>query len=397
MCGSLDNTKLTGCWNTGDVTGKNNVGGVCGKNNEGTIENCYNTAAVTGGRYVGGVCGANGSENDSKILNCYNTGNVSGNSGVGGVCGANGVGTIKDCYNAGEVSGNENVGAVCGNNSNTVTNCYYDTDICTVSDEKAKGVTTDKLCALDLGTVWNKGSVTSAVADSAGSRFGTAEYVLPSLKGVGSAQTVSGVKVYNFSIDSDDWQGYTLIENQTQLQDINNALEGNYVLKNSITLSGTFTPIGTFGSPFTGKFSGNGHVIKFKVSALVKFEGMADYSADATALTDKGGEFTISYTSGSNTVTAVSSTDIPDNTSVTAETASGVDLAGDQIPFTLTYDGTDSEYLVSGTKTCKLDIGRKTLTADDFDFAVPSDLTYDGSGKTATVTPKSTTTGVIDA
>ena len=57
------------------------------------------TNANSGSTYVyaGGVCGSN---DDSVITNCYNTGNVSGDSGayVGGVCGYNNGGTITNCY-----------------------------------------------------------------------------------------------------------------------------------------------------------------------------------------------------------------------------------------------------------------------------------------------------------
>ena len=120
--------------------GKNYVGGVCGfnfapSNGTATITNCYNTGNVSGLGRVGGVCGYN---NGGTIENCYNTGTVSGSdSTVGGVCGfnfapSNGTATITNCYNTGAVSGTSYVGGVCGlnyayNSSNgtaTITNCY---------------------------------------------------------------------------------------------------------------------------------------------------------------------------------------------------------------------------------------------------------------------------------
>ena len=117
--------------------GKDYVGGVCGENDGGTITNCYNTGNVSGSRnYVGGVCGYN---YGGTIENCYNTGTVSGSGNpVGGVCGfnyapSNRTATITNCYNRGTVSGSRNyVGGVCGlnyayNSSNgiaTITNCY---------------------------------------------------------------------------------------------------------------------------------------------------------------------------------------------------------------------------------------------------------------------------------
>ena len=85
---------------------------------------------------VGGVCGLNYS---GTITNCYNTGTVSGSrSCVGGVCGRNSApsnrtATITNCYNTGAVSGTgHQVGGVCGSNdiygssygTVTITNCY---------------------------------------------------------------------------------------------------------------------------------------------------------------------------------------------------------------------------------------------------------------------------------
>ena len=84
--------------------GHYNVGGVCGGNSEGgTITGCYNTGTVSGSSYVGGVCGGN--SEGGTITGCYNTGVVSGN-------------VIKDIVDA-------CVGGVCGRNGGTITNCYY--------------------------------------------------------------------------------------------------------------------------------------------------------------------------------------------------------------------------------------------------------------------------------
>ena len=132
VCG-FNNGTIEGCYNTGTVKGSSSVGGVCGSNSDGgTIKNCYSTDAVKGELNVGGVCGSN----SSTIEDCYNTGAVSGNSetsfDIGGVCGYN-TGTITNSYNIGNVSGTDIVGGVCGYNvGGTITNCYYNTDFCTV-------------------------------------------------------------------------------------------------------------------------------------------------------------------------------------------------------------------------------------------------------------------------
>ncbi|MDO4486900.1 MAG: GLUG motif-containing protein [Bacillota bacterium] len=129
VCGKSDGGTISGCYNTGTVSGNDeNVGGVCGKSYGGTISGCYNAGTVSGNAdHVGGVCGS--THSGVTITGCYNTGTVSGGDSIGGVCGYNGYGgiaTITGCYNTGTVSGNRFIGGVCGNNNwgSTITGCY---------------------------------------------------------------------------------------------------------------------------------------------------------------------------------------------------------------------------------------------------------------------------------
>ena len=117
---------ITGCYNTGEVSGVESVGGVCGWNVGGTITGCYNTGTVSGtGNYVGGVCAYNtddGYDTIGTITGSYNTGEVSGVESVGGVCGYE----YKRCkiigsYNTGTVSGVKYIGGVCGYEDNRCT------------------------------------------------------------------------------------------------------------------------------------------------------------------------------------------------------------------------------------------------------------------------------------
>ena len=288
VCGYNDGVKIQNCYNIGTVKGYNYVGGVCGFNcgtNYATIENCYNTGTVSGTEEIGGVCGYN--DYNGTIQNCYNTGAVSGSKDIGGMCGNNNYsGTIKNCYNTGSVSGNGEtssaIGGVCGyRQGGTITNCYYNKDICTVGginggdkEGSAMGLTTEQLCNGTLENlvgfdenVWNFGK-SSVMPTEEGSRFGTKTYTYPSLNGVGTAYSVEKNE-YNFKTPralSDDWQEYTLIENEAQFIAIGNDSTSwgkNYVLAKELNLSGkTITPIGNNGTSFTGKFSGNGYTIK---------------------------------------------------------------------------------------------------------------------------------------
>lgn len=87
-------------------------------NERGAITGCYNTGTVSGDDIIGGVCGQNYS---SEIIGCYNTGTVNCNRRVGGVCGQNEIGKITGCYNTGSVNGSgSNVGGVCGYNAGPI-------------------------------------------------------------------------------------------------------------------------------------------------------------------------------------------------------------------------------------------------------------------------------------
>ena len=126
--GYNDSSTVSDCVNTGTVDGSgSSVGGVCGFISETTVSGCYNTGVVRGsGDFIGGVCGLSYEENDT-IRNCYSTGAVGGNGNyVGGVCGYN-YGTLQSCYNTGTVEGNSNVGGVCGYNkpSGKISLCYF--------------------------------------------------------------------------------------------------------------------------------------------------------------------------------------------------------------------------------------------------------------------------------
>ena len=105
------------------------IGGVCGYN-AGTVTLCYSNSYLSGTN-IGGVCGLN--HPGANIANCYHTGTVNGGTNVGGVCGANSSGaTITNCHNVGTLSGTT-VGSVCGKNTGgAITNCYYDSDKCTI-------------------------------------------------------------------------------------------------------------------------------------------------------------------------------------------------------------------------------------------------------------------------
>lgn len=266
------------------------VGGVCGSL-IGNISGCYNSSSVKGNSTAGGIMGSasyEGRDGNGVVQYCYNIGAVTvsqQDSSVGGITGASANRyDISNCLNCGKITGNgKNVGGIAGstdsNYMNFIGNCYYNSDLNNAgvgegASDKVIPLTTSQLCgALPEGldsTIWKEGSVdtSTAKATDTGSRFGTATgtYInLTKVAKIGETKTAS-VPVYNYvTTNGDDWDTYTLITTAEEFvaigQDTANCNE-NYVLKNNIDVSRVeLRSIGNPGTPYTGKFSGDGHTI----------------------------------------------------------------------------------------------------------------------------------------
>ena len=279
-CYSIENT----------ICARRQVGGVCGSLT-GNIFGCYNSSSVSGISTAGGIMGTasyEGNVGNGVVQYCYNIGAVTvsqQDSYVGGITGASANKyEISNCLNCGKITGNgKNVGGIAGstdsNDMNFIGNCYYNSDLNNAgvgegASDKVIPLTTSQLCgALPEGldsTIWNEGSVdtNTAVATGTGSRFGTARgtYInLTKVAEIGETKAAS-VPVYNYvTTNGDDWDIYTLITTAEEFaaigQDTANCNE-NYVLKNNIDVSRVeLRSIGDPGTPYIGKFSGDGHTI----------------------------------------------------------------------------------------------------------------------------------------
>lgn len=266
------------------------VGGVCGSL-IGNISGCYNSSSVKGNSTAGGIMGSasyEGRDGNGVVQYCYNIGAVTvsqQDSSVGGITGASANRyDISNCLNCGKITGNgKNVGGIAGstdsNYMNFIGNCYYNSDLNNAgvgegASDKVIPLTTSQLCgALPEGldsTIWKEGSVdtSTAKATDTGSRFGTATgtYInLTKVADIKETKTAS-VPVYNYvTTNGDDWDIYTLITTAEEFaaigQDTANCNE-NYVLKNNIDVSRVeLRSIGDPGTPYIGKFSGDGHTI----------------------------------------------------------------------------------------------------------------------------------------
>lgn len=274
-CRSIGNT----------INGKTDVGGICGKiggYSVGKVSQCYNSSKVTGRGRVGGIAGMGG-----IAENCLNTGeimiiNKAHKSAGGGIFGifddTTASASITACVNLGKVSGGESFGGIVGSTDSKstghISNCYYNMDAITGGFDAGTALTAGQLCgALPEGldsTIWKEGGVdtSTAAATDTGSRFGiaTGTYInLTKVAEIGETKTAS-VPVYNYvTTNGDDWDIYTLITTAEEFvaigQDTANC-NANYVLKNNIDVSGVeLRSIGDPGTPYIGKFSGDGHTI----------------------------------------------------------------------------------------------------------------------------------------
>ncbi|MCK5271190.1 MAG: PASTA domain-containing protein [Sedimentisphaerales bacterium] len=78
LCGYSYRGSISNCYATGSVTGNDYLGGLCGYNYSGSISNCYATGLVTGNDYLGGLCYGSGS-----ISNCYFLDSAGPDNGLG--------------------------------------------------------------------------------------------------------------------------------------------------------------------------------------------------------------------------------------------------------------------------------------------------------------------------
>ena len=264
------------------------VGGVCGSLT-GSISGCYNSSSVKGNYAAGGIMGTasyNGRTTVGVVQYCYNIGavTVSQQDGfVGGIISASANRyNISNCLNCGKITGNgKNVGGIVGSTDsgymNFIGNCYYNSDLNNAGvgegeNDKVIPLTTSQLCgALPEGldsTIWKEGSVDTSTAKAAQGRFGTATgtYInLTKVADIKETKTAS-VPVYNYvTTNGDDWDTYTLITTAKEFAAIgrdDTKWSANYVLGNDIDVSGVqLSSIGDPVTPYTGKFSGDGHTI----------------------------------------------------------------------------------------------------------------------------------------
>jgi hypothetical protein len=156
-------------YNTGNISASQAAGGISGHGHGVIISDSYNTGDVSGGHVAGGICAT---ANNSTINNCYNIGNVLadsyGGSYAGGICGAGTNSTISNCYNAGNImasGGSSSAGGICGklsNDSSIISNCY-NTGTVSASDASDTFGYAGGICGdaggININNVYNTGGI----------------------------------------------------------------------------------------------------------------------------------------------------------------------------------------------------------------------------------------------
>ncbi|MGI6028899.1 MAG: InlB B-repeat-containing protein [Candidatus Heteroscillospira sp.] len=109
---------ISGCSNSGDITGKSADGIFYQTGDYAIIENCRNSGAITA---TSGAAAGIGdlAANVMRIANCYNTGAVKSTGDAAGIVKSvsgfmQDMGGIQDCYNTGRIEGNGVVAGVLG-------------------------------------------------------------------------------------------------------------------------------------------------------------------------------------------------------------------------------------------------------------------------------------------
>lgn len=272
ICGrNLDEGVIRKCYNTGTVTATSEkAGGIVGLTSRSTtVSECYNAGSVSGKEKAGGIAGE--SEAYSEISDCLNTGRITGENDVGGIVGVDYETTISRVLNAGIAYAPGYYGCISGasTSGSSYDNCYFIAELSAANySGKGTGVSIGKIAELNLGGAWNPGSLgTLSAADSDG--FKSQNVTLPSLNGVGTAQTAVAYQ-FNFKenpSDNDNWQYTTRVTTVDELQTA--CTTGNIALANDIVFTDSdpaFIALGVHAvetvDNLHGYFSGNGHTIK---------------------------------------------------------------------------------------------------------------------------------------
>ncbi|WP_162801349.1 MBG domain-containing protein [Azospirillum brasilense] len=232
------------------------VGGLVGSTAGGVIvENSYFIGTVSGHSVVGGLVGA--ASSTDRIKRSYAAASVTAaGSSAGGLVGRSSA-EINESYASGRVTGASNVGGFIGQHTQgTITNSYWDTQ----TSGQQNGVGNKVVTGLT--------GLTTAEARQASSYVGwdfTKDWY----------QSTDMRPIGRWEAAKPGSDGVATVTNLHQLQLIDANPAGSYRLEADIDAQATsgadaagvwgaggFTPLGTGGAGFSGRFDGRGHLIR---------------------------------------------------------------------------------------------------------------------------------------
>jgi hypothetical protein len=332
------------------------------------------------------TCGLFGT-NKGTIINLAVKGNIDSSAGSsmsnysGGICAVND-GTIYGCSFDGKINGGaNNTGAVCGRNNGTISNCFA------LANVEAMNGNVGGIAALGkegselkscyfVGTALSNITVGLISLSPSENCYYNNEVCQFDEEESGTALTTLEMTSYGalekMGFDGSIWE--------KRLNDTENGVAYYPSLKGS-----TYVPSVKYVKKLELNRVGDkdpvyGDDIEFTTNALITFEN--DFYGDDITIEDPNGSFKVLVGDETEPLILLGKT-----------FKHRADTAGDET-FKLIYNG--SGYFPENYfENFVVKIGKKALTAADFDVTLPADRTFDNTAKAASVTAKSSGVGEI--
>ena len=324
------------------------------------------------------TCGLFGT-NRGTIINLAVKGNIESDRDIGSICEDN-HGTIYGCSFEGKVhTTGAHAGGICYDNQGTISNCFALADV--KASDYASGISVTNLSD-SLESCYFVGNVDSditgmiSVGNSSKNCYYNKELSISpedkAAKELTTLEMTSYGALEKMGFDGSIWE--------KRLNDTENGVAYYPSLKGS-----TYVPSVKYVKKLELNRVGDkdpvyGDDIEFTTNALITFEN--DFYGDDITIEDPNGSFKVLVGDETEPLILLGKT-----------FKHRADTAGDET-FKLIYNG--SGYFPENYfENFVVKIGKKALTAADFDVTLPADRTFDNTAKAASVTAKSSGVGEI--
>lgn len=299
LVGEATNSQIISCFaENGEMTVVSNAGGLVGKLSGGKISYSYSNSSISSSASSSNVGGLVGSALGSAVIEeSYADGKIQGQAKLGGFVASLENATIKNCYsktyiNSSYSGSSAEVGGFAGTISSSVTiqnSFMFGTLASTNSIAMGNFAGTNSSANLTGVYYWNNNaygacgtgtsssiSPLSTIEFKQASSFGEYDFIdiwgMPSTNSVASGSPILRRVANAFDINEQimgsgtELDPYVIFDEQT-LIDVKEMVAENadtslcFKLQKDITLSSSWTGIGTSAAPFVGVFDGNGKTI----------------------------------------------------------------------------------------------------------------------------------------